>query len=614
MRFTAAAFALGLLLTLSSAHAAPAPAPCTTDEDCASGERCQGGVCGGAPTRAPADCAVHDDCGPGGRCFWGVCLRGAGAACAVDEDCGDGLVCAGRACEWEPGTCAGDADCGRYQICFHPDCEGCETTRGWCLVDPVLVPVEPSCAELCADIVNCARPQGFVSSAPSPVPDDRQEACTKYCSYLATPDGPRVQVEALRTCVLELRRDGCTRTIEGCAQDADTLARSASRARVSVALSSAAGAAASGEAAVFGTYGDMLRAAFGILGRCVWGSVDCSGDWQSCPPEDNPGGSCWGSVVGPTDAGAGPAAALVLGLGLVVLVARRRWFVAGLLAVVLLPAAAQAETCAADDECGSDGVCALGVCRVGSGGACEADDVCAAGLVCAGCHCDDATATCRDDADCGEGLYCLRREAGLPGDTDGDAVEACAAVGSAVRGWCVVDKLAVEPTSVCEAFCLAQLACEPRAPSEDIGAARRQTCERYCAFLGDFPATAGAMGALRNRFGAQATLDCERARAEAALPAAGLADAAAGLLLGVRYDGGPVRMPVADLVREAFGIADGCVHGEGRCDASAFRCPRGNYMDTGCSGGGTTGRGSSVVVVLLVLMAALAIGRVRRTG
>lgn len=108
----------------------PAPGGCTTDSDCASGERCDRGVCisaGGGATPLGGACAAHGECASGtcfdgvctqtcdwpvgacpsgfycdglatGACGAGVCLAGTSGAAAIGEGCSENTDCANFYC------------------------------------------------------------------------------------------------------------------------------------------------------------------------------------------------------------------------------------------------------------------------------------------------------------------------------------------------------------------------------------------------------------------------------------------------------------------------------------------------------------------------------------
>jgi hypothetical protein len=125
------------------------PKLCSSDRDCASGETCNNGLCGGRPT-----CARDADCAPGYRCnlFAAVCVEdptadaghtsdagsgtdaggssdagvgdsGGGSDASVGGDAGSGTDAGGP-------QCADDLDCNPpASICSYGDCvDGCTVT------------------------------------------------------------------------------------------------------------------------------------------------------------------------------------------------------------------------------------------------------------------------------------------------------------------------------------------------------------------------------------------------------------------------------------------------------------------------------------------------------
>jgi hypothetical protein len=58
--------------------------PCTSNSQCGGGEACVGGTCG--------TCATNEQCGPSGDCFYGFCI------CTTDGDCAEGQRCGAGVC------------------------------------------------------------------------------------------------------------------------------------------------------------------------------------------------------------------------------------------------------------------------------------------------------------------------------------------------------------------------------------------------------------------------------------------------------------------------------------------------------------------------------------
>jgi subtilisin family serine protease len=83
--------------------------PCTTDADCAAGEKCAGGVC------LPA-CAEHGDCSAGAVCKDGACMV---VGCSDGSECPAGTACPaegeGRTCR---PSCGSDAECAGPELCL----------------------------------------------------------------------------------------------------------------------------------------------------------------------------------------------------------------------------------------------------------------------------------------------------------------------------------------------------------------------------------------------------------------------------------------------------------------------------------------------------------------
>jgi hypothetical protein len=106
MRFALLCLAL---LALASCDATPSPT-CTTDDGCASGERCVDGACVAPLDAGPRDAGADEDAS--------ACACTEGEACRADaclEDCGDpsSVPCgAGRACDYATGACADEGASG----------------------------------------------------------------------------------------------------------------------------------------------------------------------------------------------------------------------------------------------------------------------------------------------------------------------------------------------------------------------------------------------------------------------------------------------------------------------------------------------------------------------
>lgn len=110
--------------------------PCGGDEQCASGQICEGGDCVSGcrmdddcgddeicvALNCDAGCRMDDDCGQGAICEDEVCADG----CRETADCADGLFCDDGQCVQDNRECAQDTDCGQARICENDACvEGC---------------------------------------------------------------------------------------------------------------------------------------------------------------------------------------------------------------------------------------------------------------------------------------------------------------------------------------------------------------------------------------------------------------------------------------------------------------------------------------------------------
>ena len=172
----------------------PSGTECLNDDDCPSGEHCDGGICVPDPTGGePCDpCTTHEDCGgtydlclggfPDGNMYCGRecaspadcppcynCTPISGSpvnqcipvdfdcvtpACATDEDCASGEVCQDCNCVPPPPECTVDEDCPPGEVC----------RDGTCIPDPS--PHLPMCS-VCTTHEDCGGPDdlclgGFV--------------------------------------------------------------------------------------------------------------------------------------------------------------------------------------------------------------------------------------------------------------------------------------------------------------------------------------------------------------------------------------------------------------------------------------------------------------------
>ncbi len=81
---------------------------CESDDDCAAGEKCLGGLC-------EPWCDEDGDCIGGLLCFDNKCEAG----CHTDDDCGEGEICQDEDCTV---GCTTDEDCGPQEVCEDGGC------------------------------------------------------------------------------------------------------------------------------------------------------------------------------------------------------------------------------------------------------------------------------------------------------------------------------------------------------------------------------------------------------------------------------------------------------------------------------------------------------------
>lgn len=92
-------------------------AECDRDNECATDEICEGGLCIDAPT---AECATDRDCPEPEICVAGACEPF--GSCVDDRDCPEGETCAEGLCERLTSGCERDRDCTEGQACVDGAC------------------------------------------------------------------------------------------------------------------------------------------------------------------------------------------------------------------------------------------------------------------------------------------------------------------------------------------------------------------------------------------------------------------------------------------------------------------------------------------------------------
>ena len=115
-RWGALVASLAFFLSACSFSDSSVTTSCSTDENCAEGQVCEGGLC-------VAGCSDASPCPSGERCQDARCVPDLPGFCRSDADCGEREICRALQCvPAPPPPCAQDQDCGAGQICEAGQC------------------------------------------------------------------------------------------------------------------------------------------------------------------------------------------------------------------------------------------------------------------------------------------------------------------------------------------------------------------------------------------------------------------------------------------------------------------------------------------------------------
>ncbi len=164
-------------------------AACTTDNDCASDPKCQGGPCRCTDSQCVpiAVCKTNTDCASGKVCVItpGATTGECGPGCSADSDCPVGQVCnqsAGRG--YCTAGCTTNADCPLESNCIASHCEATDTTGNvnYCQV-----------TEVCQTCELCSADSNGRTQSCKPVGNT-------YCQTCSAPDNGCATVNANQYC------------------------------------------------------------------------------------------------------------------------------------------------------------------------------------------------------------------------------------------------------------------------------------------------------------------------------------------------------------------------------------------------------------------------------